>query len=292
MKEYLKFKRSFTLIELLVVIAIIGLLSSVILVSLSGPRQKAKITKALEFSQSVQHAIGIEAVGVWDFDDCTAKDLSGYKNNGTINGAICVDDTPYKLVGSGQGKNALSFDGNDDYVEVPNGTGAPFRQSSQITYSFWANIPSGGGGNVMGAGCAGGQGYGGISLNLDTFAFYWTPTTPVSDRYIFNNQSMGISAGTWNYFVVVMDYIAQTRAMYINGNFISTNMSGSASNWIPTSSFNSGQTDSIGARFINSWFYFKGSIDSVHIYSTALSVYEIQQRYLAGLETHQQLTIK
>jgi len=39
-------RKSFTLIELLVVIAIIGLLSSIVLVSLSGTRQKAKIAKA------------------------------------------------------------------------------------------------------------------------------------------------------------------------------------------------------------------------------------------------------
>ncbi|GIW67303.1 MAG: hypothetical protein KatS3mg096_171 [Candidatus Parcubacteria bacterium] len=47
-------------------------------------------------------------VGYWSFDDCTAKDLSGNNNNGTLmNGPQCVD---------GKVGKALSFDGVDDYV--------------------------------------------------------------------------------------------------------------------------------------------------------------------------------
>ena len=120
--------KSFTLIELLVVIAIIGLLASIILVSLKGVREKAEIAKGLEFSQSIQHALGADAVGIWSFDDCgndgdthtTLADTSGYGNNGTNHGAICREDTPFHVVGSGGGKRALSFDG-DDYVDCGSG---------------------------------------------------------------------------------------------------------------------------------------------------------------------------
>ena len=88
--------KSFTIIELLVVIAIIGLLASVVLVSMSGVREKARIANALEFSQSVDFALGAYAVGWWDFDEgsgAMAGDKSEYSNNGTINGAVYTVDT-------------------------------------------------------------------------------------------------------------------------------------------------------------------------------------------------------
>ena len=83
----MKQEKSFTLIELLVVIAIIGVLTSIVLVSTQGLQGKARITKTLQFSQSLNHTLGAYAVGWWTFDEGSgtqARDNSGYGNNGTL----------------------------------------------------------------------------------------------------------------------------------------------------------------------------------------------------------------
>lgn len=54
---YSKEKKSFTLIELLVVIAIIGLLASVVLVSMQGVRGKARDTRRKQDLSTIQTAL-------------------------------------------------------------------------------------------------------------------------------------------------------------------------------------------------------------------------------------------
>lgn len=282
MKKNLQYQKSFTLIELMVVVAIIGLLSSIVMVNLRGPREKARITKSLEFSQSVQHAIGNEAVGIWNFDEGSgtlANDISGYANNGTIiNGALYTDETPNKAVGLGQGKYALNFDGVNDYVSLPGNTNTSL-QNNINTVSMWAYIRSVGPNSYA-------ELYSVIGGNR-TGIKWQTNSIGVDANGDFYNYrvSASLTFNTWNHIVVEIDRTNNIAKVYVNAVY-----KGQTNVWpsyTPTAN-----TPRIASNSLtgNLGDYLNGIIDEVRIYSTALSLSEIQKHYLAGSEKHQQLT--
>lgn len=68
-------------------------------------------------------------VAHWSFDNCDATDDSDNGHNGTIYGnPQCVD---------GEKGKAFSFDGTDDYIEVPND---PSLNPSAVTISAWMKV--------------------------------------------------------------------------------------------------------------------------------------------------------
>jgi len=263
--------KSFTLIELLVVIAVIGLLASIVIVSLKGTREKARIARGLQFSQSVHHALGAYAVGVWSFDEgsgTTAHDSSGYGNNGTISGANYTTDTP-----SGQG-HALSFDGVDDYVAISmdfptvgtsafwwkpsvayDGTSGAkefFRSSRGGFFLNHTNAPSGGSSGKISFMISPGPGQYSV---VETVTANWE-----AERWYH-------IVSTWN---------GLTQNIYVNGvleNSVMQTYSGGFTGPLNIGGQTSGQ-------FVNAVF------DEVRIYNEALTSAQIQKLYAEGAQKH------
>jgi prepilin-type N-terminal cleavage/methylation domain-containing protein len=266
-------KQAFTLIELLVVIAIIGILSGLIVVSMSGVTDKANLAKAQVFSNSLRNSLMTNTIGEWKFDDGagqTATDSWGGVNNGTLGSAVGTDTNDPTWVTSGcLYSNCLSFDGINDYVNC--GNNSSLNSLGSITISAWINTNSlttqqtiwgsgvyrlsfgstlGGGGNVKTVGFT------------ETSVAVWTLT---ADNVLTNG---------WTHVVYSKNGPGATSSIYLNGK---------KQTLAANSSFtlaNSGST-SLGA--FNGGIPMNGLMDEVRLYNVAVPTSQIQEQYYTGL---------
>lgn len=274
-------QKAFTLIEILVVLAIIGLIISVIFINLKGTREKAKLARTFQFYQTVSHALGAYTVGLWSFntiEGSTVLDLSGYGNNGMIQG------NPQQVDGLSALGKALSFDGND-YVTILDNY--RLDNTNKLTIEAWV-YPT----------VLDGQARGIVSKRVNSgdqqsySLFFYTNNRLYIDIDGTNNRfstNVSFNRNNWYYIVLVYDGTlssAQRVKVFIDSSLDRTASEASAS--IPDYASN------LTIGILNAGYSraFVGMIDEVKIYNEALNVAEIQNHYAEGLKNHKNLTFK
>jgi len=189
-----------------------------------------------------------------------AYDNSGYKNDGTIYGAIRVKG----MIG-----DALEFDGVDDYVEVPD---APcFTWTDGVTVLAWIKPYSWGEGN-----------WGRIVHKHGEIEFFvsgpgeklnaWIYTT--DGAFSHGSYKNSIKLNEWQH--VAFRYDGSNMMFFINGKVASSVKAASGVLRDTTNPVYVGARKNLDDR------WFDGIIDEVKIYNRPLSEEEIRREYYRG----------
>ena len=223
-------------------------------------------------------AVEPNLVSHWKFDEGSgtiAYDSAG-SNDGTIYGAQWT---------TGKIDGALSFDGNEDYVEVPSSVSF---DSTTATWSLWVKPtgdPGGSGSSPRGAGCIMIRGdswgtWNGVHISLMPHATYGTitiqakananPSVLVEDTVF---SSPDITYNDWSHIAFVFDS-GNYAELYVNG---ALTVNYTLGNFV----FNN-QVLRIATSTDPYLYDFNGEVDEVRIYNRALSAEEIRQVYREG----------
>ena len=255
-------------------ISIIGLLASIVLVSLVSVRDKAKIAGGFQFDASVHHAMGAYAVGLWDFNEGSgtiANDYSGYGRHGTLEGFLgnpWVTDTP-----SGKGY-ALRFDGADDAVSFTS------VSQSRITISAWVYLDPGGASD-----------YPRIVVMPGYYIVIDRGVGDEEDVFEFSAQK-GASCSQWATPIRTIrnNYWYHVAASYDSSSFDNVPtlyVNGTSQEAIPLILRDYPQVDNAGTGYIGNnetkTEPCYGIIDDVRIYEEILSSAQIKKLYAEGL---------
>jgi hypothetical protein len=182
----------------------------------------------------------------WHFDG-DANDSSGNGNNGTIYGAIFTSGI------NGQG---LSFDGVDDYVNVPD---SPTLNPEHITISAWI-LPYKNGDYSSIVNKYHADGYflrigQGFQVDFSATGTAWSPE---------------LVEGKWTY--IVGSYDGTRVSIYVDGILKHSHT------WVSPRLRNVARSLTIGS--FPGGMYFKGKIDEIKMYDYGLSDSEILSNYL------------
>jgi len=262
-----KFK-GFTLIELLVVISIIGLLASLVLVSVNNARESARVAALKQFSASIYHAFGANIIGYWKFDG-NLDDSSG--NNLTLSRNI-----PLTFNDNGvDGKSAIFNSAPNGYLYSAGKNPKLDSQSGAMTIEFWMNA------NDTDVLTSCGLVGGGQPSSTYPFYIYAVRNLDKITVYFYgvsNNlvliKTGNIFDGRWHHICAIYDGKG-TAVIYID-----------AEKGTPKTTPGLGGLRKSGELVVGGGAIitqYAGSIDELRIYDQALDSAQIEQHYAEGL---------
>jgi hypothetical protein len=216
----------------------------------------------------------------WNGTSSEVKDFSPSGNNGTsVNGATTTT--------SGQYANAGSFDGSNDYVEVPNATSNNFSSSAGLTVSAWVNPANTSTSSIIGKwdnGTSTGRQFVLYTLNVSGSLYAEFSVSGDGTGRASKYGNTAIPTGSWSHIVSVWKNDG-TMQIYVNG-ILQTLTDFSSSQSIPTSLHTSTRNICIGIgnnanadNCASNTGPLNGKIDDARIYNRDLSATEISQLY-------------
>jgi len=185
-------------------------------------------------------------------------DLSRFKNDGTVYGAIWRRVSPHC--------SGLSFDGVDDYVEVADDES--LHITDEITITAWVkpSLPASGYIGVMTQVCGGEPYYNRILIANNGQLLTQFEIGGSSDNFFSTNV---VNDGQWSHIAYVYD--GSNEMYYINGNYDSSDPA--------SGNIDTGNNDLWIGRGYKDGYFFDGLIGEVRLYNRALSGAEISALY-------------
>ena len=277
-------RKAFTLIELLVVIAIIGILSGLIVVAMGGMTDKATIAKAQIFSNSLRNSLMLNLVSEWKFDELftavqgsTIQDAWRGENGGTL--STNSDGLDKIKVGTNCfSGNCLSFDGTDDYINL--GSASIFDNMPAITITAWVNPSGQDGQRFISKNTT--PGVGGWDLRMRQASSLWFTVNYSSVNLHRRGSTQITSDGKWKMIAATWDgsSLYTNIHLYVNGiEDPVTEYSSATGSRVDDSSNNL----LLGTSGGITGYCYKGLMDEVRIFNTAMPISKIKEQYYIGL---------
>ncbi|RJQ38959.1 DUF2341 domain-containing protein [Candidatus Microgenomates bacterium] len=223
-------------------------------------------------------------VGWWKFDECsgiTAHDSIG-TNNGTITigasgedtvGTCTTSSTAWGSGATGKRNASLSFDGTDDYVEIPSSDSGIFNFPEDGTYSISAWVYSNGSYSTERTIFSKGTDQYGMKLNDSG---NWEMWEKQDTNNMWDMVSVPVTQNAWVHLVGVRN--GTNMYLYVNGVLRDNTITSLYPFGVRDTSYNV----NIGRDPQDTNKVFNGQIDDVKIYNYALTPLQIKLLYNNG----------